>query len=584
MSNNTSNNTIFGFERLRDGLNFAWGFLTEAHTSIVEIGERRRAQLIAGLTLGTSLLVMAALLANPSAPETFIALLTLSLVSFSISRTRYFRLAAYFFSFGITSDAFINIYSGSARSIESTITGLVPIALILSSALLSQRGFILLGIFTIVATVAIPSYADPRYFTDPNLSITRVTGLMGSIALFLLGISYFRNLVERARLDEIKSINTEFEYLTENLEARVAERTADLEKANELTSKRAERLQSITELSEVISKVEKLERLFPEITRLISDRFGFYHVGIFLVDEKRQFAVLEATNSDGGQLMLANGHRLKLGTGVVGFAAKTGEPRIALDVGDDAVFFDNPFLPETHSEAALPLIARETVVGVLDVQSTERRAFTQDDLLVLSTLANQVSIAFENIRLLTEARAAFNQVQEIYNEYTRSEWSRVTKTSEQLGFSYKDGKTNTFDEYMQGMDVLSAVKSGRFAVAVTGESETKKSTIAIPVKIRGEVIGILHIESNDVSREWNKEEINLIEAVAERASTALENARLFQEARKRAAKEFLISEAGTRISSALNVENILRITADELGRVLGGSEVLIQFQNTERNA
>jgi GAF domain-containing protein len=101
--------------------------------------------------------------------------------------------------------------------------------------------------------------------------------------------------------------------------------------------------------------------------------------------------------------------------------------------------------------------------------------------------------------------------------------------------------------------------------------------------LRGEVIGILHIESNDPAKEWQDDEISLIQAVAERAAFAMENARLFQDARRRAAKERLISEATARISSAFNVENILQTTAEELERVLGGSEILIQFQSKERS-
>jgi GAF domain-containing protein len=105
--------------------------------------------------------------------------------------------------------------------------------------------------------------------------------------------------------------------------------------------------------------------------------------------------------------------------------------------------------------------------------------------------------------------------------------------------------------------------------------------VAVPVKLRGEVIGVLHVEANDPSKTWQEDEISLLEAVAERAALAMENARLFQDARRRAAKEQAISEASAKIGSALNLENILQTTAAELGRVLGGAEVLIQFQNKE---
>jgi hypothetical protein len=180
----------------------------------------------------------------------------------------------------------------------------------------------------------------------------------------LVGINAFRASVERERIKEIQDINTELENLTGNLEQRVNERTSELEKANLQTSARAKQLQAITELSEAIAELRDLNELFPAITALINERFGFYHVGIFLVDSDKKFALLQAANSEGGKTMLARGHRLQLGSGVVGYAAQTGRPRIALDVGADAIYFDNPDLPNTQTRGRGPGQAgTETDVG-----------------------------------------------------------------------------------------------------------------------------------------------------------------------------------------------------------------------------
>ena len=380
---------------------------------------------------------------------------------------------------------------------------------------------------------------------------------------------------------EISALATAFNTMTSqlqgligNLESRVTDRTRDLEIANVQTSRRASQLQAITELGESIAQVQDLGELFPNATQLISDRFGFYHVGIFLVDGGKEYAILQAANSAGGQRMLARGHRLKLGTGIVGFAARSGQPRIALDVGADAVYFDNPDLPDTRSEAALPMKSRGEIIGVLDVQSTESKAFSNEDLQVLGALANQVSIALENARLLTEARAALTQVQEVYDEFTRAEWNRATAQTEQAGFRYQAGRIEMLTGSEQTPEVASAIRNGKPVV----RANAQKAAVAVPVKLRGEVIGVLQIDSSDTSRTWQEDDITLVEAVAERAAVALENARLFQDARRRAAKESLISEATARISNATNIENILQTTAEELERILGGSEVLIQFK------
>ena len=385
---------------------------------------------------------------------------------------------------------------------------------------------------------------------------------------------------------EIAGLATAFNTMTSqlqgligNLENRVAERTRDLEKANAQTSRRALQLQAITELGEAIAQVQDLGELFPNVAKLISERFGFYHVGVFLIDSDKEYAILQAANSEGGQQMLAQGHRLKLGTGIVGFTARSGQPRIALDVGADAVFFDNPDLPNTRSEAALPMKSRGEIIGVLDVQSTDPQAFSNEDLQILTALANQVSIALENARLLTETRAALAQVQEVYDQFTKAEWNRANAQAQQSGFRYQAGRIEILEGASQAPEIVSAIRSGK----AVKQSSSQSAAVTVPVKLRGEVIGVLQVNSSDPANTWQESDITLMEAVAERAAVALENARLFQDARRRAAKESLISEATTRISSASNIENILQTTAEELERVLGGSEVVIQFRNERQD-
>jgi GAF domain-containing protein len=406
---------------------------------------------------------------------------------------------------------------------------------------------------------------------DATILITLVSPIVYRFAIIPL---YKQMAKTNEAINQVESMN-------KMLEQRVNERTAELEATNRQTLRRAAQLQAVTELSESIAQLQDLNEFLPAATRLISERFGFYHVGIFLMDNERQYAVLQAANSEGGKRMLARNHRLALGTGVVGFSAKTGTPRIALDVGADAVFFNNPDLPGTRSEAALPLRSRDETIGVLDVQSMEAGAFSTEDLQVLTALANQVSIALENTRLLTETRAALAQVQEVYNEFTRTEWKHAASKAEQPGFRYQAGRIELLENVLQSPEIASAVEKRRSTAKPAEGSNEKRALVAVPVKLRGEVIGVLHIESNDPSRNWQEDEISLLEAVAERAAFAMENARLFQDARRRAAKEQMISEATARISGALNLENILQTTAEELERVLGGSEVLIQFQSKE---
>jgi GAF domain-containing protein len=577
----TVNESLKSTRRARNWFVRLWGVLIGPHPSVQEVGEKRRAQLLAIVTLILTVAYLWALISRPSSYLDFIVLILFTAIAYGFSRTPYSEIGTYFFCFGFTAFAYITLYFGTATSYTSAVTTTVHIALVVASILLSFRGMAILVLFVIIASGTAPQYSHVPIAI--NSDFFRDTGVTVAMGFILLGANIFRTYIERERLNEVKQINQALENLTNTLEKRVDERTQEIDEANRQTVRRASQLKAVTELSEAIAQLQDLNEVFPATTRLISERFGFYHVGIFLLDQDREFAVLQAANSEGGRRMLARNHRLRLGVGVVGFSAQTGQPRIALDVGVDAFFFNNPDLPETRSEVALPMKVRTETIGVLDVQSTEAGAFSGEDLQVLTALANQVSIALENAKLLTETRAALTQVQEVYNEFTRAEWSRTVSQTEQPGFRYQTGRIEILENSLQNSEVFSAVQSGEVRSNLTNGSKPKHAAVAVPVKLRGEVIGILHVETHDPLKDWQAEEISLIQAVAERAAFAMENARLYQDARRRAAKERLISEATARISSALNIENILKSTAEELERVLGGSEILIQFQSKEQS-
>ncbi|HXV97280.1 MAG TPA: PAS domain-containing protein, partial [Anaerolineae bacterium] len=172
----------------------------------------------------------------------------------------------------------------------------------------------------------------------------------------------------------------------------------------EQTERRANRLKAVAKVGESVSRMLSIAEIFNTTVDLIRDRFGFYHVSIFLVDEAREWAVVHASTGEVGKIMVQRPHRLQLGgNSIVGFVTANAQPRIALDVGEDAVHFQNPLLPDTRSEMALPLISRGIVIGALDVQSTEVNAFSDEDIDTLQIMADQLANAIENARLLQNA-------------------------------------------------------------------------------------------------------------------------------------------------------------------------------------
>jgi GAF domain-containing protein len=373
------------------------------------------------------------------------------------------------------------------------------------------------------------------------------------------------------------TMTKQLRQLVQGLEQRVTERTVDLEFARQQTEKRALELQTIGQISSVITGEQKIENLLPLITRLVSERFNFYHVGIFLVDDTKQFATLQAANSEGGQRMLARGHRLEIGaTGIVGFVSQTGEPRIALDVGTDAVFFNNPDLPDTRSEMALPLNLRSRTTGVLDVQSKQPGAFTEDDIQTLSILADQIATAIENARLFTMTQQALSEAKVLQSQRIKEGWSTFAKEEAVIGYRQTLAGGRKLSSTLDSDEIRQAMNRGS-ALIFHADGIAKEATMVIPVKLRGQVIGVLNIQAPTKDRRWSQDEINLAEIISERLSLALENARLIESSQRQVIKEQTIGEITGKIGASINMRNVLQTAVEELGRAIPGSEVMIRF-------
>lgn len=374
------------------------------------------------------------------------------------------------------------------------------------------------------------------------------------------------------------SMADEIQSLIGSLEKRVEERTRDLEAERQQSEKHARELVTIGEISKLINSEQRLENLLSLITRLVSERFGFYHVGIFMVDESKQFAILQAANSEGGRNMLKREHKLRVGeSGIVGFVAKFGAPRIALDVGLDAVFFNNPDLPNTRSEMALPLKLRDEVIGVLDVQSEEPGIFTDEDANTLGILADQIAIAIENARLFAKTRESLSELQSMYRQNLQEGWRTFIREEATAGYHQSLSGGKKLNQPITTDDIQEAMYRGD-VIQLHADGKTQESILVVPIKLRGQVIGVMRIKAPTKDRQWTGAEVNLAEAVSERLSLALDNARLLQESQRRAIKERTISEITGKIGSSINLENVLLTAVEELGRTIPGSEVIINLQ------
>ena len=451
---------------------------------------------------------------------------------------------------------------------------------------------------------------EQEFLIPPRTFATLLIGLLGLISILLTTlvwasirqiaapVEYLTETVEaisegdlERRIDlpgedEIATLGRAFSHMTnrlrsaiQELEKRVAERTSGLER-------RTTHLQAIIEIGQAVSTTRNLDDLLNQAAQSVSEKFGFYHTGIFLLDESGQYAVLQAANSPGGKRMLANGHRLLVGRqGVVGYTAFTRQPRVALNVGEDAVHFNNPNLPDTQSEAALPLVAGGELLGVLDVQSTETNAFSEDDIETLQALADQIAIAIQNARLVEETQRLLEAQREAAGLWTRRIWKRQVEA-----LTHPAVKRTP-----EGLRLLSEIPSPPPAEQHDrGPEESPKKVFLDPEDprllhvplVRGEVvIGYLQARKPSDAPPWSADETAFMQTLSDELGPALDSARLYQETQINAWQQRVALNIASQMRQNLELETILRTTVTQIRQALDLSEVHIQLSgNRETTA
>jgi GAF domain-containing protein len=339
-----------------------------------------------------------------------------------------------------------------------------------------------------------------------------------------------------------------------NLRLLIRDRNELEQEVNERTlvlTKKTNQLQAASYIARKTAEIQDLAALLEMVTKLVTDQFGFYHTAIFLISETGDEAILQAASSEGGRRMIEKNHSLTVGKqGIVGYVAAEKKPRIALDVGADAVFFNNHELPMTRSELALPLLIRNTTLGVLDIQSDQPKAFTLDDIDVFQTLADQVAVAIENARLLDESQATLSQLEALTSLRTRDAW--VQKLS---------GKSRVFTYTPLGL------RAEKLPL-------NNKNYVTIPLLLRGQKIGSITVARKG-DEAINKSDADLIAEVANQTGLAIDNIRLLEEATQRAKQEQIVGNLARRFSQSLDVDTLLQTAARELAQLPDVSEVSV---------
>ena len=352
--------------------------------------------------------------------------------------------------------------------------------------------------------------------------------------------------------------------------------------------RRAIQLEAAAAVGQAATSILETDRLTRRVVEVIREQFGLYYVGLFLMDEAGspdepggEWAVLQAGTGEAGQAMLARGHRLRIGGGsMIGWSIAHSQARIAQQAEEDAVRLPTPELPDTRSEAALPLRSRGQVLGALTVQSDQPAAFDQDTVVVLQTMADQVAVALDNARLFSEAEEALEATRRAYGELSREGWAELLRA--QSGLGYRGGKRGITrvggvrrSEMEQTLQKGASVQSNDVADARSGAEA--QHPLAVPIKVRGNVVGILDTYKPGDAGEWTPEEVTLVEALADQVGVALESARLYRDAQRRAAHERLVSEITDKMRRAADMDTLMQTAIQEMAAALDAPNAFVQL-------
>jgi len=344
--------------------------------------------------------------------------------------------------------------------------------------------------------------------------------------------------------------------------------------------RRALQLQTAAEVSRVASSVLDLDALTQQVVDLVRERFDLYYAGLFLVDkegsagEPGEWVLLRAGTGEAGQQMIAQGHKLEIGgASMIGASVANKQARIALDVGEEAVRFENPLLPETRSEFALPLVSRGEAIGALTIQSAREAAFSDEDVTVLQTMADQLANAIANARLFEQTQAALAEVEATQQRYLERVWSDYAQTQGVSGYKQVGADLVPLDDALLP-EVRQAMKEQH---SIVMEEDDGSSVLVVPVTLRGQSLGAVGFKVEEEGSRWSADDIALVEGVSEQFALAAENIRLLDETQRRAARERLTRDITEKMRRAASIDGVVQTAVDELFGALRTSRAFVRL-------
>jgi GAF domain-containing protein len=371
--------------------------------------------------------------------------------------------------------------------------------------------------------------------------------------------------------------------------------------------------ETAAEIARDISSSLDLDELLEKAVELIRSRFDFYHAAIFLKDLPGEFVVIREATGDAGAQLKRAGHKLGIGSkSVIGYVADQGEPLVVNDTTRDTAYSANPVLPDTRAEAAMPLKVSERIVGVLDVQSKQPYAFSDENLRTLQILADQLAIAVVNTELFAETQEHLAQHRLLHHITTTAasgttldealqsavnglqvtlggdrvsillanREKKILEVRAAVGYASDvfdlriplgSGITGWAADHRRTLRVNNVLSDARY---IEGSPNTR-SEMAIPLLYRSELLGVLNVESEQLSAYAENDE-ELLGTLGGSLAAIIANARLLEQIRAQAERERILFEISDKIRRTTDMETILATAASELTRAVGANSAKIR--------
>jgi len=428
---------------------------------------------------------------------------------------------------------------------------------VLASLLLDNRAdiIILAGSVIFTATIAYLNQQGSFQLAAPNAPDASTASWVVYITDFAIAgiiITTATNMLKGAFANAVFQMQIAFRSLNverQNLEDKVQERTSELET-------RMTQLRASTLTARAIAESQEINDLLKKAAELIAERFEYYHVGIFILDDQRRNAYLQSSSSEIGKSLLGQFFHIELDKkNPLSMVVENKKTIITSDL-DKFNFVRDPNFPLTRSRMILPLSVRGNILGLIDIHSDQPHAFTMQDAEILQTLADLTAISFDNVRLLDETRNLLAQLEANTSYQTQRTWSKFT-SRHQSAYLYTPA----------GVRPLFSI-----------DNKNQEEGLYVPVILHGQEIGRIKLKKRKgASNEWTERERGLVEKISAQVALALENSRLVDEAQKNALRNQMIANFSTYVRETLDIEAVVRVAAAELRKVfdLKEAEILI---------